>query len=243
MKRYKIFVYLSVCIVFCCLSRVFAKEQNAQIRSGDTSIQKPKVIATFESINKWKATVFLQPLIQKIKRTDGTEVEQVHTLCYVGVLPKDSNTIHPVWQCVFGNVPGLGNLLPDKFVLGPAEGNKLCLAFMYRIPTGSFCLFVLDPNNEVNLYKEIDDASKDKKSPNAHLDNQDPNNVIPLSNILKQYKNSDVGLGIQTINSVCYYANSAVFYLSGLERNFVLHYAIIDGKPIYSVYKLNDLTK
>jgi hypothetical protein len=213
------------------------------LQSDSSLIQDSKVISTFESVNKWKATLFSRPIKYLIKRSDGTEVKYDYTHCYVGVSPADSNTVHIIWQFVFVNILASGNFLPDKFVLGPAEGNKLCLAFKYPYPTTSLCYFILNTDSEVNLYKEADDAFNDIQSPNIHVQEQDPNNVIPLSNILVQNKLSDIGTKLVTINSVCCFDNSTVFDLSDETINFILLYSIVDGKPDYSVYKLTDLSK
>lgn len=247
--KMKIYIFIIRIIIFTLISlcQISVGEQNNQLQSESSTIQEPKIISTFESINKWKATLFLQPITHKwTKRTDGTEVKEEHYLCYVGISPADSNEIYPVWQFIFANIPASVKFLPDKFVFGPADNNKLCLAFKYPYPTTSLCIFNLDPNSkEIQLYKETDEAfnGNDIKSPNMHIQDQDPNNFIPLSKFLGPNQLKDVAPVSVTINSICSYDNCAVFNLSGANRNFILRYSVVDGKPVYSVYKLNDLTK
>lgn len=241
MKTYYYKICISIFFIICSFP-VLAVQHSSQLQSNKSSIKEPKVITTFELVNKWKATLFLRPITHKwTKRTDGTEVEEEHSLCYVGISPSDSNEIYPVWQCIFANIPASVKFLPDKFVFGPADDNKLCLAFKYPYPTTSLCIFVLDPDSkEIKLYRETEEAFNDIKSPNRHLQDEDPNNIIPLSKVIRLIQLKNVAPVSVTINSVCSYGNSTVFNLSGANRNFILRYSIVDDKPIYSVYKINE---
>ena len=253
MKLRKYIFCIVICIVFSS-SIIIAAENSSKTSLSESSKLQQKVIATFELVNKWKVTLFSRPIKYLIKRSDGTEGQYDYTLCYVGVSPADSNTVRIIWQFVFVNPPSSGvHFLPDKFVFGPADKNKFCLAFKYPYPTSSLCFFVLNPNGEeVHLYDDINKMINDKNSPNAHVENQDPNNFIQLSKIHFQNEFRNIGPELLTINSVCCYGNSAVFSLSSTENifklskakgNFILRYSIVDENAAYNVYKITDLEK
>jgi hypothetical protein len=219
--------------MFC--SSIFAEEVSTQNKSIDSNKPNDEVITSFELVNKWKATLFSRTLKKINERVDGTHIDMLY---YVEVKLTDSNTIHKVWECLFPEIPGLGQIRPYEFVFGPAEDDKFCLSFVMYHPVNSLCYFVLDPNKEI----DIDDyKTADENSTIMRLINHDPNITIPLSNIFGLYKNSEVLVRIEKMNSVCFDENTAIFNFSSVENEFIFRYSIVNNKPIYSAYKINGI--
>ena len=236
MKKYR---YIIICIyIMFCSPFGFAEQQNTQSESA--TIQEPKVIATFELINKWKATLFVSSIIHKVTGLNNEEIPFQYIIYYVEISPVDTTVTRRIWQCEFSSNNVSPSTLAYNFLLGPMNNGKLCISFLQG---NNINYFILDPNSNFKPYNEETKALYDMNSPDSHIINRDPNNVIslyPLSskNIFPSYSPNNMFL-----NSVCGYENYSVFNLTIKKQKFILRYSIVDGKPVYSVYKVTDLEK
>ncbi|MBN2589594.1 MAG: hypothetical protein JXA96_07020 [Sedimentisphaerales bacterium] len=240
MRIHKCYIYISFCIIFYCSSLIFAEEQNSQIRSGNTSIQEPKTNATFELVDKWKATLFSCPIIHKVPGINGEKVTIKNLLYYVEFSYADSKEIRYIWQCELPESENSPDSTPRNFTFGTTDNNNFSLAFFIGF---NIYFFELNPNNEISLYQENDKVAEDIKSPTMRIIEHDPNNVISLSKIFtKEIVGSFIGRSI-SIDSVFSNENYAVFNLTIKDQRFILRYSVVDGEPVYSVYKTNEVTK
>jgi hypothetical protein len=239
MKLYKYLICMGISTI-CCSIITYGEGNNNQIQLDKSSNQEVKAIVTFESINEWKATLSSTPLFHKVPGINGKEAILKNIVYYVEYLSQDSNEVRRIWQCEFSILEESPDANPHNFIFGTTDSNNFCIAFL-RGPDLNY--FILEPNSKLIPYTEESKSALDKNSPTALIIDRNPNNVISLyqisfNKIFPSYSPNTI-----FIDSVCSYENYAIFNLTIKGQKFILHYTIIDGKPVYSVYKISDSEK
>jgi hypothetical protein len=218
------------------LSILCGEENNTQMQSANSTNLDTKAIATFESVNEWKVTLYSKPVTHIMKRQDGTEAQLKCLLFYVETTIADTSVTRRIWQYEHTIMENAPDWNPRNLIFGPTDDNKLCLAFVL---TGSLRFFKIDPNSTISQYKE-DSIMLDRT---LYKIENDPNTIILLDPIESKRVIPSYSPNTIFIDSVYGYENYALFNLTIKGQKFILRYSIIDGKPVYSVYKLTDLSK
>jgi hypothetical protein len=238
MKLYKCIICIGISMIYS-LGILYGEENNNKMQSAKSSTQDIKAIATFESHNKWKVSLYSKPVTRVMKRNDGTDAQLRSLVFYVETTTADTSATRRIWQNEYGIMENAPDWNPRNFIFGPADDNKLCLAFVL---TGSLRFFKIDPNNTTDRpYEERDISELFNKLDEWEKTENDPNTIIPIDPIESKRIIPSYSPNTIFINSVCGYGNCSLFNLTIKGQKFILRYSIIDGKPVYSVYKLTEL--
>ena len=228
-------LWFEVCIL-CSFNLVTAGELSPRKPwwADDPSVLEPQVRATYEVPGRWKATVYSRIWPRSIY-PEGKEFQIENTLCYVEVTAPESQNPRRVWQQTFATMTqGSPDTILRGFVLGPADDNRFCLAFL-RASTVFFA--TIDANN--NLGPMEDSASE--AGPQGSEVTAKPSEVIQLSQIRDRNKGflrhvSSYRIVIDAISS---YAGSATIHLHMGAQKAALRFFPDDKDTRYEVYLLD----
>jgi hypothetical protein len=151
MRTNRHFGKVTVCCSLCLLFIAGPRYAEGAARGKALAKQEPRVLGIIESRGEWKATIFAKPVSHKMSLMEGKEAQLVNTLCYVDVLPVDSNAPLRVWQREFAGDP-IGQTAPHSFAIGPVDEYRFCIAFLEGFRLYSFILdrrSKLDPKEDV----------------------------------------------------------------------------------------------
>ena len=238
----KLCKYLFCVVIFIIIgsNTAIAGDHSSKMDLNESAILQKKEIATFESHDKWKATLYSSLWNVKGPVVGGKETMLKNIIYYIEILPKDSNEVQRIWQCQYPFMERNPSFTPYDFSFGPMTNDKFCIAFLEG---SKLNYFILDPNSRVIPYNESSKPALEKNSPTASILNRDPNNVISLSHLFSKKIFPSYSPNNMFLNSVFGYENYSVFDLTIKKQKFILRYSIVDGEPVYSVYKVTDLEK
>ncbi len=186
-------------------------------RAKDSSTQKPHILRTIESHGAWKVTLSSRPFPFTVRRPDGNDVQLTNTLCYVDVLPVDSNTPRRVWQRNFPDELR-GPTAPRSFALGPVDEHRFCLSFIEGLRLYSF---ILDSRSRLTPKEGAPVVLDLSKPSETSAIEEDPNSVF-LEKVIDEKKYRDLAIEGLSIAGVCGFGESRVIHLLGQNKQGVV---------------------
>lgn len=228
-------ILVGFCIM-CCLYMALAEGSSTEPQPVSPPDVLPKVLATCELPGQWKATLLSRPITHALWLINGKMQYRTDTLYYVEALPEDSNTPRRVWQMTFLADPSIPQSIPRDFILGPGDGQSICVAVLQ---TFSIHFFVLDSLADMKPYEETGNVDTVGPPPVSVLENNP--NAIAMYSLWKKFGEKSLpGLGRAKISldAISCSRDSWMLHLNVDEQRLAVRCIPGPAEPNYVVYRV-----